>query len=91
MQSPIGEPLLEPYSYEDAINSPAHYTQSIECIDAMRAMTEGTTVPVFQAFLWQNSFKYLWRWPKKSVSGIKDLKKCRWYIDALIKELEAEL
>ena len=76
----------------DMVNSPPHYNQTIECIDAMKAMAEGGTEPPkitvtpHQAQCWQNSFKYLWRWPYKS--GIEDLKKCRWYLDRLISELE---
>ena len=70
----------------DMVNSPPHYNQSIECIDAMKAMSDGTALPSHQAYCWQNIFKYLWRWPYKN--GVEDLKKCRWYLDRLIKELE---
>tara|TARA_R110002153_G_scaffold32253_1_gene97709 strand:+ start:531 stop:776 length:246 start_codon:yes stop_codon:yes gene_type:complete len=68
------------------VNSPPHYNQSIECIDAMKAMADGTALPPHQAYCWQNIFKYLWRWPYKN--GLEDLKKCRWYLDRLIEELE---
>jgi hypothetical protein len=54
----------------------------------MEAMSEGADIPSHQAYCWQNSFKYLWRWPYKN--GLEDLKKCRWYLDRLIKKLEAE-
>jgi hypothetical protein len=71
----------------DNVNHPSHYNQAgIECIDAMKAMTEGTSVPPHAAYCWQNSFKYLWRWPYKN--GVEDLKKARWYLDKLIKEIE---
>tara|TARA_A200000159_G_scaffold163136_1_gene188594 strand:+ start:2845 stop:3195 length:351 start_codon:yes stop_codon:yes gene_type:complete len=77
----------------DVVNKPPHYNaSSIECIDAMKAMSEGSvgkqkhTVSNHQAYCWQNSFKYLWRWPYKN--GVEDLKKCRWYLDRLIEELE---
>ena len=75
---------------EDMVNSPPHYDQSIECIDAMKAMTEGKELPPHQAYCWQNAFKYLWRWPRKKKVGLEDLKKCRWYLDRLIAEVEAE-
>lgn len=71
----------------DPVNKPSHYNQSgIECIDAMKAMTWGTNVEPHAAYCWQNSFKYLWRWPYKN--GLEDLRKAKWYLDRLISELE---
>jgi hypothetical protein len=71
----------------DPVNKPSHYNQSgIECIDAMKAMTGGTNVEPHAAYCWQNSFKYLWRWPYKN--GLEDLRKAKWYLDRLISELE---
>ncbi len=65
----------------DPIN-PSHYKQGgIECIEAIKAATgEG-----FIGYVWGNVLKYLWRWPKKG--GVDDLKKARWYLDRLIKEV----
>lgn len=72
---------------KDMVNSPPHYSFSdIECIDAMKAMAKGSNVPAHESYCWQNAFKYLWRWPYKS--GLEDLKKCRWYLDRLIKEVD---
>lgn len=76
---------------KDMVNSPPHYNaSSIECIDAMKAMSQANdaswNVSNHMAYCWQNAFKYLWRWPYKN--GVEDLKKCRWYLDRLIKELE---
>jgi hypothetical protein len=81
------EELIRPFDYgetqaaveRDMVNSPAHYNQTIECIDAMKAMADGCDI---------DSHKYLWRWPYKN--GVEDLKKCRWYLDRLISELESE-
>lgn len=72
----------------DVVNKPPHYNaSSIECIDAMKSMADGVlNVSAHEAYCWQNSFKYLWRWPYKN--GVEDLKKCRWYLDRLIEELE---
>lgn len=70
----------------DMVNSPSHYNHSIECIDAMAAMAENCDLPAHQSYCWQSCFKYLWRWPYKN--KVEDLKKCRWYLDRLIKELE---
>tara|TARA_B100000475_G_C14724276_1_gene198979 strand:- start:5 stop:271 length:267 start_codon:yes stop_codon:yes gene_type:complete len=71
----------------DPVDKPKHYNSSgIECIDAMKAMSEGADISSHEAYCWQNSFKYLWRWPYKN--GVEDLKKARWYLDRLIKEAE---
>jgi len=66
----------------DPVN-PSHYKQGgIECIEAIKAATgEG-----FIGYVWGNVLKYLWRWPKKG--GVDDLKKARWYLDRLIKEVD---
>jgi hypothetical protein len=66
---------------DDPIN-PSHYKQGpIECIEAIKAATGDG----FVGYVWGNVLKYLWRWPKKG--GIDDLKKARWYLDRLIKEV----
>lgn len=73
----------------DNVNNPRHYnTSSIECIDAMKAMAANADVDSHIAYLWQNTFKYLWRWPYKN--GIEDLMKARWYLDRMIKEVDLE-
>ena len=65
----------------DPIN-PSHYKQGgIECIEAIKAATGDG----FVGYVWGNVLKYLWRWPKKG--GVDDLKKARWYLDRLIKEV----
>jgi|TARA_R110002074_G_scaffold243669_2_gene415315 hypothetical protein len=80
---------------EDFVNNPPHYNKgSIECIEAMKAMSDGVAsssphgwqMQLHGAYCWQNAFKYLWRWPYKN--GVEDLRKCRYYLDRLIKELE---
>ena len=69
----------------DMVNHPSHYTQGgIECIDALKAATVSKTG--IEAVCTANAIKYLWRYEKKN--GIEDVKKARWYIDRLIKELE---
>ena len=69
----------------DMVNHPAHYTQGgIECIDALKAATISKTG--IEAVCTANAIKYLWRYEEKN--GIEDVKKARWYIDRLIKELE---
>ena len=69
----------------DVVNHPSHYTQSgIECIDALKAATVSKVG--IEAVCTANAIKYLWRYEEKN--GIEDVKKARWYIDRLIKELE---
>jgi hypothetical protein len=90
---PIPEPVIKeslttefnppeiPNSSSDPIN-PSHYKQGgIECIEAIKAATGDR----FIGYVWGNVLKYLWRWPKKG--GVDDLKKARWYLDRLIKEV----
>lgn len=79
---------METDKIEDTVNKPPHYNSgSIECIDAMQAMADGSLVWGHNAYLWQNAFKYLWRWPYKK-KPVEDLKKCRWYLDRLIELIE---
>lgn len=69
----------------DMVNHPSHYTQGgIECIDAIKAATVSKTG--IEAVCTANAIKYLWRYEEKN--GIEDVKKAKWYIDRLIKELE---
>lgn len=76
----------------DPVNSPDHYKSSrLECIDAMAAMVENSTLPPHQAHCWQTSFKYLWRWTRKNTDRVEDLKKCRWYLDRLIQQVEGDV
>ena len=68
----------------DMVNHPSHYTQGgIECIDALKAATVSKTG--IEAVCTANAIKYLWRYEEKN--GIEDVKKARWYIDRLIREL----
>ena len=69
----------------DMVNHPAHYNQGgIECIDALKAATVSKTG--IEAICTANAIKYLWRYEEKN--GVEDVKKARWYIDRLIKELK---
>lgn len=70
----------------DPVNRPAHYTSGgIECIDAMQ---EAFGVEAVKDFCLCNAFKYLWRHRQKN--GVEDLKKARWYLNRLIREMEVE-
>lgn len=70
----------------DMVNHPSHYTQGgIECIDAIKAATVGKTG--IEAVCVANVVKYLWRYEEKN--GLEDVKKARWYLERLIKEMES--
>ena len=69
----------------DVVNKPRHYNEGgSACIDALIAATVSKTG--IEAVCTANAIKYLWRYEEKN--GIEDVKKARWYIDRLIKELE---
>ena len=69
----------------DMVNHPQHYTQGgIECIDALKAATVGKRG--IEAVCVANVIKYLWRYEEKN--GIEDVRKAKWYIERLLKELD---
>ena len=69
----------------DMVNHPQHYTQGgIECIDALKAATVGKRG--IEAVCVANIIKYLWRYEEKN--GIEDIRKAKFYIEHLLKELE---
>ena len=69
----------------DMVNHPQHYTRGgIECIDALKAATVGKRG--IEAVCVANVIKYLWRYEEKN--GIEDVRKAKWYIERLLKELE---
>tara|TARA_R100000278_G_C5438166_1_gene152730 strand:+ start:333 stop:647 length:315 start_codon:yes stop_codon:yes gene_type:complete len=68
---------------EDMVNHPPHYNKAgIECIDAIKAMTDDG----FEYYLQGNIMKYLWRYRYKN--GAEDLKKAQWYLTKLIDVVE---
>ena len=68
----------------DPVEQPDHYNKgAIEAIEAIKAsMPEHE----FKGYLKGNALKYLWRYDYKG-KPVEDLRKCRWYIERLIKEL----
>ena len=69
----------------DMVSHPKHYTQGgIECIDALKAATVGKRG--IEAVCVANIIKYLWRYEEKN--GVEDVRKAKWYIERLLKELE---
>lgn len=65
----------------EKVNHPAHYAgRGLECIDAIRAAA--ADLDGFEGFCAGNVMKYLWRFRQKN--GVEDLRKARWYLEALI-------
>ena len=65
----------------DNVNKPAHYGRGdIECIDYIKdILTDEELIGYYRG----NVAKYLHRWRYKN--GLEDLKKARWYLEALIQ------
>ena len=70
----------------DMVNHPPHYQSEngIEVIDVIEAFT--ADLNGIDAVCTGNVIKYICRW--KSKNGLEDLKKCRWYLERLIKHVE---
>ena len=80
-----GGHLKESGETPDMVEHPRHYTQGgIECIDALKAATVGKRG--IEAVCVANVIKYLWRYKEKN--GIEDVRKAKFYIERLLKELE---
>ena len=76
---------IEPENKPDMVSHPKHYNQGgIECIDALKAATVGKRG--IEAVCVANVIKYLWRYEEKN--GVEDVRKAKWYIERLLKELE---
>lgn len=66
----------------DLVNSPPHYGQGrIECIEYIKDFLSDDE---YTGYLRGNIAKYLHRWRYKN--GVEDLKKARWYLEALIQQ-----
>ena len=72
------------YTPPDMVNNPPHYTRgAVECIDAIRA---ALTPDEFRGYVKGNCLKYIWR--EKLKGGDDDLRKARWYLDALLGKVD---
>ena len=68
----------------DNVNHPAHYKSGgIETIDYLKAKLSKEE---FEGYCVGNCIKYLSRYKHKN--GLEDLKKSRWYMNALIEHME---
>ena len=64
---------------KDIINHPEHYTKGIETIDYILSWN--------MDYVRGNIIKYVTRFPYKG-TALQDLKKAKWYLEYLIKEVE---
>ena len=65
----------------DVVNHPPQYNSGgIECIDAMRAMSEGSYVEPHHAYCWQNAFKYIWRAHTHKAGREENTRKAIWFL-----------
>ena len=79
-----GISILKKQKKVDPVDQPDHYNKgSIEAIEAIKASMPEQE---FNGYLKGNALKYLWRYDYKG-KPVEDLRKCRWYIDRLIKEI----
>ena len=70
---------------DDKVNSPSHYRSgNIECIEAIE---EALTDEELRGYFKGNCLKYLWREQYKN--QLEDLKKAQFYLNRLIKNVEA--
>ena len=68
----------------DMVNQPKHYGQGdIECINYIEDFLSDDE---YTGYLRGNIAKYLHRWRYKN--GVEDLRKARWYLEALIQQQE---
>lgn len=68
---------------EDPVNHPPHYQtpSGVECLQIINELGFG--------YFTGNALKYLWRHKKKG-RALEDLRKCRFYIDREIEQLEKQ-
>lgn len=72
------------YNQGEEVDHPSHYNSGgIETIDAIKAQLSQEE---YEGYLRGNCIKYLWRWRHKG--GVKDLKKCKWYLERLISSVD---
>lgn len=68
----------------DNVNHPKHYTTGK--IETIEYIEDKLSPEQLEGYFAGNIIKYLSRYKHKN--GVEDLKKARWYLDRLIKNLE---
>tara|TARA_R100000388_G_C7212070_1_gene144194 strand:+ start:583 stop:873 length:291 start_codon:yes stop_codon:yes gene_type:complete len=86
LESNVKEKSLEgEKQMKDLINEPPHY--NIGDINCLQLIKQQLGKEGYLAYLTGSAYKYLYRHEHKE-ENIADLKKCRYFIEAKIKELE---
>jgi hypothetical protein len=71
---------------DDSVNHPAHYTTGN--IEVIEYIEDKLSLEGLQGYFVGNIIKYISRYRHKN--GVEDLKKARWYLDRMIKNMERE-
>ena len=86
LESNAKEKLLEgEKQMKDLINEPPHY--NVGDINCLQLIKQQLGKEGYLAYLTGSAYKYLYRHEHKE-ENIADLKKCKYFIEAKIKELE---
>lgn len=84
--NPKLEPHKESGTPHDVVNNPSHYKRGeIECYEALKS---SMTKEQFLGHLKATAIAYLWRYDLKN--GLEDVKKAKWYVDQMVKEMESK-
>lgn len=70
----------------DVVNHPMHYNSGK--IEVISIIEDQLTPDEFRGYIKGNILKYITR--ERHKNGLEDLKKARWYLDRLIKNMEKE-
>lgn len=80
----VSQEIFEESLDQDNINNPPHYKQySLEAIEGIKG---SMSKEEFQGYLKGAALKYLWRYKYKQ-APVEDLRKAKWYLDQLLKEV----
>lgn len=71
---------------KDLVNHPAHYT--VGNIETIEYIEDKLTPEMLEGYFAGNIIKYLSRYRHKN--GVEDLKKARWYLDRMLKNMEGQ-
>lgn len=71
---------------QDVVNHPKHYTSGK--IEVIKIMEDQLTPEEYRGYIKGQVIKYITR--ERHKNGLEDLKKARWYLDRLIKQMERE-
>ena len=80
----VSQEIFEESMNQDNVNNPQHYKQyTLEAIEGIKGSMSNEE---FQGYLKGAALKYLWRYKNKQ-APVEDLRKAKWYLDKLLKEV----